>query len=121
MFLFFLLLQAANVHAGINSIHITIMILEDCGRGVEMHSFGTKGPGETFWYSKTNVPKIFSKRFIKQITTEKPNGLKLLNSHQHRLQLMDRQHHRLQLVDRQHHRLQLLDRQHHRLRVMDRQ
>ena len=28
--LFFFLVQAANVHAGINGIHIAIMILEDC-------------------------------------------------------------------------------------------
>lgn len=44
----FLLLQAANVHAGINGIRIAIMILEDCGRGVGMHYFGTKRPGEKF-------------------------------------------------------------------------
>ena len=66
MFLFlFLLLQAANVHAGINSIHIAIMILEDCGRGVEMHSFGTKGPGENFLVFQNECTKNLFKTFYK--------------------------------------------------------
>ena len=61
----FLLLQAANVHAGINGIHIAIMILEDCGRGVEMHSFGTKGPGEKFLVFQNECTKNLFKTFYK--------------------------------------------------------
>lgn len=59
----FLLLQAANVHAGINGIHIAIMILEDCGRGVGMHSFGTKGPGEKF----LGIPKRMSQKSFQNV------------------------------------------------------
>lgn len=62
---FFLLLQAANVHAGINGIHIAIMILEDCGRGVEMHYFGTKGPGEKFLVFQNECTKNLFKTFYK--------------------------------------------------------
>ena len=65
MFLFLLLLQAANVHAGINGIHIAIMILEDCGRGVGMHSFGTKGPGETFLVFQNECAKNLFKTLYK--------------------------------------------------------
>ena len=63
--MFFLLLQAANVHTGINSIHIAILILEDCGRGVEMHSFGTKGPGENFLVFQNESAKNLFKTFYK--------------------------------------------------------
>ena len=65
MFLFLLLLQAANVHAGINGIHIAIMILEDCGRGVGMHSFGIKGPGEKFLVFQNECAKNLFKTFYK--------------------------------------------------------
>ena len=66
LFVFFLLLlQATNVHAGINGIHIAIMILEDCGRGVEMHSFGTKGPGEKFLVFQNECNKNLFKTFYK--------------------------------------------------------
>ena len=61
----FLLLQAANVHAGINGIHFAIMILEDCRRGVEMHSFGTKGPGEKFLVFQNECAKNLFKTFYK--------------------------------------------------------
>lgn len=81
----FLLLQASNVHAGINT-----WTVEEVWKCIPSEP---KGLWKSFRYSKTNVPKIFLKRCIEQITTEKPNGLKLLNSHQHRLQLLDRQHH----------------------------
>ena len=113
--MFFLLLQAANVHAGINGVHFAIMILEDCRRGVEMHSFGTKGPGEKFLVFQNECAKNLFKTFYKANYHRKAKRTETTG------QLLDRQHHRLQLVDRQHHRLQLLDRQHHRLQVMDRQ